>query len=396
MKKLLFLTWDGPETSYMEGLFIPIFQKISKEIEMEFHIIQFTWADKNKTTAVMKAASKARIHYTALRIIKEPFSSLGSLITIITAANKVRRYIKSNCIDIVMPRSTIPALIVTRLRLQNCQIIFDADGLPIEERVEFAGLKKNSFVYRLMKTIETGMLQQADRVITRSQKAIDIHLANIGEEHKAKFSVVYNGRDEKYFNPDAEMRIIKRKEIGVSEDELLFIYCGSLGGKYCWKEMIQIFSNTIKIKKCKLLVLTGNPQFAVSNTPKHLAKYIVVKRVPFCEVSAYLSAADVAFAIITPSYSMKGASATKLGEYLLMDLPVIASKGIGDSEDILAQFPECYLFDHSLAFEEQTEEIQNWLATIKPQNNHIREKAQHYFSLKAAADSYIRALQCVQ
>ena len=24
MKRFLFITWDGPQTSYMEGLFIPI------------------------------------------------------------------------------------------------------------------------------------------------------------------------------------------------------------------------------------------------------------------------------------------------------------------------------------------------------------------------------------
>ncbi len=28
-KNLLFITWDGPQTSYMEGLFMPIFNENS-------------------------------------------------------------------------------------------------------------------------------------------------------------------------------------------------------------------------------------------------------------------------------------------------------------------------------------------------------------------------------
>ncbi len=392
-KSILFITWDGPQTSYMEGLFMPIFHEVSKKTGMQFHVIQFTWANQQKIAEVRAAAEKLGIQYTAFPILRKPVPALGSLLTLYTFARKVKNYIKRHNIDIVMPRSTFPAALVNRLTLPNCKIIFDADGLPIEERVDFAGLKKNSLQYRWMKRIETEMLQKADHVITRSQKSIDIHTKTLGSVDRTKFTVVQNGRDVSFFEPVCNHCLQARKDLGVDAEELLLVYCGSLGAQYCWEEMISVYRLAKKIRSTRLLILTGNTEFAQEKIQPAESGDIIIKKVPFEEVPFWLNAADAALALRQPSFSMKGVAPIKLGEYLLMDLPVLASKGIGDTEDILAQFPECYLFDHSVAFDEQAEAIQNWLAAIKPQNNHIREKATQFFSLDAAAESYIQALK---
>lgn len=389
MKNLLFITWDGPQTSYMEGLFMPIFQKISERENIRFHVMQFTWADEIRSSSIRQTAEKMGIHYTTEKVYRKPVASLGSFLTIQSGAKKIKQYIEANQIDIVMPRSTFPAMMVNGIKNRKFKLVFDADGLPIEERVDFSGLKRSSLMYKWMKAAETKMLGNADAVITRSEKAINIHLANIGEAYRDKFSVVFNGRNAEKFSVSEEWREKARKELGV-QDEVVFVYAGSLGPQYCMEEMLEIFRIS---ERAKFLILTGNPEFAEKHIPEDLRERIEVKKVPSDEVPYWLNAGDIAFGLRQPAYSMQGVAPIKLGEYLLCGIPVIASKGIGDSETILQEFENCYLYSHD-------EELQAHLPAIKEftekatfaDRSAIREKALTYFSLEAAAESYIEAI----
>lgn len=393
MKNLLFITWDGPQTSYMEGLFMPIFQEIAKRGDYQFHVVQFTWADAQKIAHTKAAADRMGITYTAWPVLRKPNVSVGSLLTVLSSAGKIKKYIRENNIHIVMPRSTFPAMIVNQIKNKNFKIIFDADGLPIEERVDFAGLKKDSLQYRWLKSIETRMLKKADAVITRSQKSIEIHLKEIGESHRSKFSVVFNGRNADFFQPSTQHRLESRKRLGLTSDELLFVYCGSLGDQYCWEEMAAVVTAYRKKTPAKFLVLTGNTEFALDKISSEEAAFITVKSVPFGEIPFWLNAGDVAFALRKPTFSMQGVAPIKLGEYLLMNLPTIASKGIGDTEEILKNWTECYLYDHTEQIGMQQNRIFAWLdAMRKLQTKDTRAMALKSFSLAGSAQSYQTAL----
>lgn len=391
MKNLLFITWDGPQTSYIEGLFMPIFQEIAKKTDIQFHVIQFTWASSEKTATVKKVAQEAGIVYTAFPVHRKPIASLGSFYTVLTASKKLEKYIKENQIDIVMPRSTFPAMMVNALKRTSCKIIFDADGLPLEERVDFAGLKKESRQYQWLKSAETKLLKNADAVITRSQKAIDIHVAAIGEHYRSKFCVVHNGRDPEIFKKNPESRAKARLHLEVEGEDKLFVYCGSLGDQYCFTEMLQIVDEYQKSASAKFLILTGNTAFAEEKLDgKHNSNFII-KSVPFEEVSFWLAAADVAFALRKPSFSMQGVAPIKLGEYLLMGLPTIASKGIGDTEEMLQSIPNCYLFDHEN--KNSIAEVVQFSRNLKDcKHEDLRQVGLHYFSLSNSADSYLAVL----
>ena len=426
MKNILFITWDGPQTSYMEGLFMPIFQEIAKRGDYQFHVVQFTWADDKKIAHTQAAADKMGITYSAWPVLRKPNISIGSLLTVLTSAGKIKKYIRENNIHIVMPRSTFPAMIVNQINSSfvsralfpfrglrgsaffpfrglrggkvpfrgfRGKLIFDADGLSLEERIDFAGLKRESFQYKLMKSAETKMLKSADAVITRSQKAIDIHIAHIGESYRSKFSVVFNGRDKNVFAYQPTIREKVRKELGL-KDELLFVYAGSLGPQYCLNEMLEIFQAYAENHLAKFLILTGNTEFAEQNIPSELKEHVILKSVPSEKVSFYLNGGDVAFGLRKPTFSMQGVAPIKLGEYLLCGLPVIASKGIGDTEKILENFEECYLYDHSIGLLPQIDQIKNFVEkAIFADRNKIAQKAQDYFSLEAAAESYLKAIK---
>ena len=394
-KNLLFITWDGPQTSYMEGLFMPIFNEISKHESISFHVIQFTWGTKKRTQITSEFAENLGIKYTALPITRKPVAFVGSLFTMVKGVSFIKKYIFENTIDIVMPRSTMPAIMVNRIKNKSIKIIFDADGLPLEERVDFAGLSRKSKQFKWFKSEETKMLIKAEGVITRSHHSIDFHLNTIGTTYKNKFDVVFNGRNAEFFKPNQEEKSLKRKELGISENDKVFVYCGSLGPQYGWKEMTQIFSEYLKNhSKAKFLILTGSPSFAEDNMPKSITNNAIIKSVPFDEVPKYLNVADVAFAIREPKISMQGVAPIKLGEYLLMNLPTIASAGIGDSEEILSEIPNCLLFHHDNP--EMINQSNQFVENLKNAKiEDIRKYGLTYFSIEKSAESYIKALKKV-
>jgi len=391
--RILFITWDGPQTNYMEGLFMPIFNQIQQNSNYVFHVIQFTWATPEKVELTKNAAQELNIIYNSITIVRKPITILGNLFTLYKGISFIKKYIKKNNINIVMPRSTMPAIMINQLSKINFKILFDADGLPLEERVDFSGLSKKSWSYLFLKNQENKMLINAHGVITRSNKSIAIHIASNSKLERNKFSVVYNGRDSKVFLPNTSFRESKRAQFSISNETIVFVYSGSLGMQYGFNEMISIFSEYTKINSNTIfLILTTSIQFAKDRIPMELSDKCIVNSVPSKEIPSYLSVANIAFAIREPKFSMQGVAPIKLGEYLLMGIPTIASAGIGDTEQILKNIPNCYLFDHENENRilDAVEEIKG-LLLCNPLE--IRNAAMNYFKIEKSVESYLNAFE---
>ncbi len=397
-KSLLFIAWDGPDVNYLEGLFMPIFAGLLDDYDI--HIMQFTWGDENKTALLHHKCAQLGVHYTREEIYRKPVATAGVIITLLKGAKSIQKYVAKNNISILMPRSTMPAWMVMRA-IKYCpqiRLVFDADGLPLEERVDFAGLKKTGFQYKYLKSIEQGIINQADVVLARTQKAVQY--LTVGKAVSAsKFFVVVNGRNEEVFKPAVKMGNPIRKKLGIPDCALLVVYAGSLGPQYCLGEMIALFK-ILQEKKHNsyLLLLTGSQQYAANNAQlwAGLEKNVVVANVPFSEVPLYLSLADAALAFRRDYFSMAGVAPVKLGEYLLSGLPVVLTPNTGDTKKLLQNNNACFLLDtfSSEAFTAAAD----WLAGVhlnSPVAIEARKTGQALFSLKAAVASYKNALNAL-
>ncbi|WP_051929445.1 hypothetical protein [Flavobacterium sp. 83] len=396
MKNVLFITWDGPKTSYMEGLFMPILSQVQLQSDYVFHVIQFTWGTSEKIAITQKAAKELHIQYTAMPIMRKPIAIIGNLFTLYNGTRFLKKYIKNNAISVVMPRSTMPAIMVNRIPNRSFKVLFDADGLPLEERIDFSGLSRNSKQYQFFKAEELKMLLHADAVLTRSNKAIDIHLDALESKISKKFWVVLNGRNPDFFKPNWSEREKVRDELNISNHAKVFVYCGSLGPQYGWEEMMAIFKGYHEKNPSALfLILTGNDAFAHERIPHEIKSSIRIKTVPFAQVPSYLSVADVAFAIREPKFSMQGVAPIKLGEYLLMGIPTIASEGIGDTEQILNAIPNCFLYHH-----QNPSRVDDAVAFIESLGDTdfdiIRKFSIPFFSIEKSATSYCKALDSLK
>lgn len=391
--RILFIAWDAAHVNYLQSLFLPVFSGLQKEAFCKFDVLHFTWADKEKTDNLFELCARENIPYTHIPV---RISLIGKLLSQRSGISIIRSYVKENSIDAIMPRSTIPASMTLAAvkTLPSVKIFFDADGLPIEERVDFAGLKKGSFRYNALKRIESAILKRADRVLTRTEKAIDILVSQNPALTRNKFRVVVNGRDENFFKrSDEKGRLSMRHKLGIPEDAQVLVYCGSLGPQYGIDQMLYIL-NAVRKRNPKtfLLLIANNPEGLLNKYDSASLQNVIVKEVAPNEVPDYLSVGDVALAIRKSSFSMQGVAPVKIGEYLLTGLPVVASAGIGDTENMLSG-NECahILNDYS---EDSLLQAVSWILTdgLHKKHDEARLLGLKYFGLQLAIKSYIAAL----
>lgn len=394
---ILFVTWDGPQVSYLEGLFLPIFKELN-EIGYHFHVIQFTWGAREKVEQTKETCETAGCTYEMVPVIRKSVA-LGSLISAMMGYWPIRRAIKRYNIDVVLPRSTLPAFSsLLALRGRDTSLIFDADGLPLDERVDFGGQSPSGFVYRLLRDIESQAIRRAEKVLTRSHKASDILLARAGAGARPeKFHVVTNGRDAGLFDPgDAASRAVTRNSLDIPLQAPLLVYAGSIGPQYCVDEMLRLYEFIFEQRPdTHLLVLTGSPEIikAEVDARKGSIGKVTVMRVSANEVPAYLAASDLGLAFRQTSFSMQGVAPIKLGEYLLCGLPLVATRGIGDTGVINNDVG--ILVEHMDEIELRM--VADWFLNNVLQEREAlrglcRKVGVKHFSLEASVASYQRAL----
>lgn len=396
MKKVLFITWDSDSSNYLENLFLPIFKGVKDRYAIQFHVMQFSWAGQEEVQRLKRLSESMGIAYVQYPVHKKPHAFLGVLWTVYKGVYHIRNYVQEHSIQTVMPRSTMPAMMVNRLldylKKNEVEVVFDADGLPLQERLDYASLKSDSKNYKILKREETKLLKRADKVLVRTQKAKEIHLDLIGRAHADKFHVVTNGRDAGFFKPDPTARKEIREKLGLGEGELLFVYSGSLGPQYVFTEMLMLFYQYfLEFGKAKFLVLSRSAGDLPPMTG-NLEGLVIPLAVDFQEIPRYLSAADVAFNFRLPAPSLVGIAPIKLGEYLMMGIPTITSKGIGDTEDLIAGKDFCCLVD--LKEPDYPDKAIAWIREVLPglERDAIREFGVNEFGLDRSVEGYGKCL----
>jgi glycosyltransferase involved in cell wall biosynthesis len=393
MSRILFVTWDGPQVNYVESLFVPIFRALGAE-GIHFDIVQFRWGSQDSAEPLRRACADAGIGLRLHRILRRG-GGAGAMATAITGTRHVRNAAAAFGSDILMPRSLMPALALLAGRRWQQPIIFDADGLPADERVEFAGLGPDSMTYRLLREIEATMLRRSDRVIVRTEAARQILLARAGPTMTSdRIHIVINGRDHEHFAPlPADCRAAIRAKLGVGPDTPLLVYAGSMGTQYRLSDSIMLLAEVRRRRPdAMLLILTGSPELVAGQLePLGTSQEgnIVVRKVPPLKVAELVASADAATAYRDPGYSMQAVSPVKVGEYLLCGTPVVGTAAIGNVKNAV----DAGVFrDEAGGHAAAADWIIDHIMNNTRQRAVARDVGIGHFSLQKAAESYQDAI----
>lgn len=396
--KLLYVTWDAPNSNYLESLFFPIFERLGRQ-GVQSHVVQFSWDLKTFSQSTVQSAKQRGIGYTVFTVPRQPLVlATGAAITL--GAVAVARVARQVGADVVMPRSHIPAAIALAAAsfLPAVRLIWDSDGLMPDERADFGGWSRDGVVYRAFLRLERAAVRRAERVMTRTERASAL-LAERSGVASDRFITVPNGKDMTEFSPGTPLeRAQARHELGATEEAPLLTHVGSLGPQYQPQEMLELFTLIrARLPGARLLLLTAAASqaralFLQSSLPPEA---VIVRTVAPSAVPGLLRACDGGIALRRPSLSQQAVSPIKIAEYLLCGVPVLANRGVGDLDVHLADSDAASLAD-DLSPASLQRVASEFVERLWPQRESVRLRCralgERRYSLEACADGYARAL----
>jgi len=326
---LVYVTWDGPSTNYLEALFAPMLARLDRQVT----VVQATSASAERREDTRRQLAQMGVAYEAVEIRSGP----GLAPRLVRARWKLWRVIASQPPgSTVMVRSVLAGLLTAGLRPHT--LVFDSDGLLADERVEFAAWRGDGLPYRSLRALETHLVRRARMTLTRTERGRQVLLARAGPAVSPEAVVVVpNGRDPSVYRP-VDDRCAARSELGYPPDAPVLLYCGSIGPQYLPEAMVALHRAVRRRNpKTRLVLLTGSTDAARAITAS--VPGATVAQVPAADVPRYLSAADVGLALRSRSFSQSGVCPIKVAEYLLCGLPCLVSSGVGDLDQQVAGVP---------------------------------------------------------
>jgi len=327
------------------------------------------------------------------------YDQQGSFITRYNYVKKLQsmaeEVVSSKKISLTHCRSYLSALIGLKLKKQNgIPFLFDMRGFWADERMDGNIWKKNNplhlLFYRYFKLKEKQFIKHADFIVTLTNSSLCYLMnkfPNIPINEKAEVIPCCTSLEN--FDRNKTKKAILPK--GISENDFLLIYTGSIGTWYHTKEMIDcVIAWKEFIPNIKLLILTKDK----NELPPILAAYsasekqiVYTESASYKDVPSFLALANAAIYFIKPVFSKMASSPTKMAECWAMDLPIITNKGIGDNDLYFNQHQGGILISE-FTNEEYKKAAMLFLEKSK-QNVNYREIANTHFNNKKAAAVYL-------
>lgn len=280
------------------------------------------------------------IEWKALAYHKRPTLPATVYDTVIGAWTAWRLVAKQS-IDILHARGHVPCCMAVLVKaVTRCRVIFDIRGFMPEESVDAGRWPPGGFLFRLAKLAERWLLRASDGFVVLTEKAREILFpGNTDSDALGRpFEVIPCCIDVERFKTRAQSRNEIRADLGV-EGRRVIVYVGALGGWYMNEEMADFLGMAYAHDRATyVLILTQSPPalFEAGLRRRGLKDDdFRVLHVSPEDVPAWLEAADIALSFIKPCYSKLSSCPTKVAEYLMSGLPIVASAGIGDVDEVV-------------------------------------------------------------
>ena len=298
---------------------------------------------------------------------------------------------------IIHCRSYIAALIGLYMKRKYAiKFLFDMRGFWADERVDGGIWDLNNpafkLVYNYFKKKEKAYFLSADAAVSLTYNGkSEIISWDFMKNVNYEISVIPCCADLNYFNYKNNTENLDLKnELGISSDNKVICYLGSIGTWYMIDEMLDYFKIHLDTypNTTFLWITKDNPSDILKQSKKReIESKIVIKGSERKELPQLLSICDASIFFIKPLYSKKASSPTKMAELLGMGIPLICNTGVGDTEEIVEKEKVGLVaqdFTES-SYRELVESFDDLLSIPKSQ---LREVAQKYFSLEIGVEQY--------
>lgn len=313
-RRALYVIWDSENTDYLSSLFLPVFEALRPEWQID--VVHATRAPERLTAPLRDRMAAAGLNYRVLRP-----TTVATIIPGICGA--MLSQLRHQRYDLLIPRSIVPAAatLLARTISRNVPLIlWDSDGLAIDERIEHQAWRPTSPYTLGWRLVEQTMLHACTGILCKTEYGKSVFQHRGGAEFKARLYQFSNGRSTEHFRPSSPKRRAEvRIELGVPLDAPLVAFCGTIGGKCKAHRIESMFDRILSRRPDAFLLLLSDRDVDKSNAR------IIRRRVPPQSVPEFLSSADVGLLLCEDHFSTRATFPIKLGEYLLAGCPVIVA-----------------------------------------------------------------------
>ncbi len=280
-------------------------------------------------------------------------------------------------------------------------------GFWADERVEGGlwNLRNPVFkrVYTYFKRKEQEFLRHADAIISLTENAKSEMDRNFLPGSGTKITVIPCCVDLEHFSRQDLNHSGLRDKLGIKKDDFVLLYLGSVGTWYMIDEMLDFYEVLKQAKpELRFLLLTNDQELLMSKLETRNLVYsqfsemdqsvlpteqILISQTTRDKVPEFIQMSDASVFFILPSFSKKASSATKMGEVLAMNIPIITNSGYGDVDMLLSDSKYGVLVK-SMDTEGYNQAIKDLEHLISLPKNNIRELAETYYSLEEGVKKY--------
>ena len=383
-KLVLYLTYDGINDPLGKSQIIPYINLINQNVN-KIIVISFEKKIKKNFNS---------FHHIVLNFT-DNFGKLGKLYDMLKFFIYVFLILIKYRVDIIHSRSHLPTFIAVFFKFFfKFKLIFDFRGLWLEERFENKSWKNNIFykiIYFFLKKYEFFCLKKSTKIIvlTKKFKLLLLKQLNINPNNILVIPCVNDFKKTK----DKSLFLFKKKQIKLKLglNDLVFGYVGSFGGIYDPVKILDIYCQLKKtFKNASLLILTNNRNYYFRNIKKYnkfyLKKDIKVLQVDHAQIQNYLYAIDIGINYIKQGYPRIAQSPTRIGEFMMSEIPIITNSNIGDIDDIIRDCNIGYISKNNFNYFLDNKVKITYLLNNKKNNKIIKIK--NYYSIQRAKKNY--------
>lgn len=236
-------------------------------------------------------------------------------------------------VRLVHARAHVPGLMALGIRLlTRTRFLFDVRGFMAEEYADAGVWRPGGILFRWTKRVERVLVRSADGIVVLTEQARRIFRGWYPRELR--------GKPLEVIPCCVDFRRLPTMPPAAATAPPALAYAGKLGGWYLTDEMagfVAAAAEQVPDLRWRVWTQSDGRGLVAAARAAGVGDRLEVGYLPPDELAAALTRVRAGLAFIKPSFSKRASSATKVGEYLVAGLPVVATAGVGDTDEILAR-----------------------------------------------------------